>query len=47
MERNAAAADIDLTDDEYAALSDASAAFQPMTGASAWAALAAERFRRH
>jgi aryl-alcohol dehydrogenase-like predicted oxidoreductase len=46
VESNTAAADIRLTDDEYAALCDASAAFEPMTGPPAWAALAAERFRR-
>jgi len=35
VESNAAAADIDLTDDEYQALSEASARFRPLTGAAA------------
>ncbi|MBO4209261.1 aldo/keto reductase [Micromonospora echinofusca] len=35
MERNAAAADLDLTDDEYAALVAAATAFQPVTGLAA------------
>ncbi|MEH1013559.1 aldo/keto reductase [Micromonospora sp. CPCC 206060] len=35
MERNAAAADIDLADDEYAALVTAARAFQPVTGLAA------------
>ncbi|QOC93338.1 aldo/keto reductase [Micromonospora craniellae] len=35
MERNAAAAEIDLTDDEYAALVNAARAFRPLTGLAA------------
>ncbi|GAB3799553.1 aldo/keto reductase [Micromonospora zhanjiangensis] len=35
MERNAAAADLDLTDDEYAALAREARAFRPITGAAA------------
>jgi aryl-alcohol dehydrogenase-like predicted oxidoreductase len=35
MERNAAAADIDLTDDEYAALATAARQFRPVTGLAA------------
>ncbi|MGC5053627.1 aldo/keto reductase [Micromonospora sp. DT48] len=35
MERNAAAAEIDLTDDEYAALVNAARAFRPVTGLAA------------
>jgi aryl-alcohol dehydrogenase-like predicted oxidoreductase len=43
VEANAAAADIELTDDQYAALTDAAAKFAPLTGPAAWAAIAAER----
>ncbi|MBL7496470.1 aldo/keto reductase [Frankia sp. CNm7] len=43
LEANAAAAEIDLTDDQYTALTDAATKFVPLTGASAWAAVAAER----
>jgi hypothetical protein len=35
MESNAAAADIDLTDDEYTALLAAARAFRPVTGVAA------------
>lgn len=35
LERNAAAADIELADDEYQALSDAAARFRPVTGPAA------------
>ncbi|MDT3442092.1 MULTISPECIES: aldo/keto reductase [unclassified Pseudofrankia] len=46
VEANAAAADLELTDDQYAALTDAAARFTPIAGPSAWAALAAERLGR-
>ena len=45
-ESNAAAADIDLSDDEYAALSAASDRFQPVTGRAALPALVRGRLRR-
>ena len=35
VERNAAAAEIDLADDEYAALATAAHAFRPVTGLAA------------
>jgi aryl-alcohol dehydrogenase-like predicted oxidoreductase len=47
LEHNAAAADIDLTDDQYQALSDAAAAFHPVTGTAAWPGLARARFGRN
>jgi aryl-alcohol dehydrogenase-like predicted oxidoreductase len=43
VEANAAAADIELTDDQYAALTDAAAKFTPLSGPAAWAAIATER----
>jgi len=46
LEHNAAAADIDLTDDQYQALSDAAAAFHPITGTAALPGLARARFGR-
>jgi aryl-alcohol dehydrogenase-like predicted oxidoreductase len=46
LEANVAAADIDLTDDEYAALGTAADQFQPLAGADARAARAADRQRR-
>ena len=46
LEHNAAAADIDLRDDEYAALSAASEAFQPVTGRAAVPAMIQARLRR-
>ncbi|WP_035920470.1 aldo/keto reductase [Frankia sp. QA3] len=45
VESNAAAADLDLADDEYAALSAAADRFTPVTGPAAFAALAAARLR--
>ncbi|HEV2252340.1 MAG TPA: aldo/keto reductase [Streptosporangiaceae bacterium] len=44
LESNVAAADIDLTDDEYQALSAASARFQPVTGPAALPRLVRARF---
>jgi aryl-alcohol dehydrogenase-like predicted oxidoreductase len=44
LESNVAAAEIDLTDDEYQALSTASARFQPVTGAAALPRLLRARF---
>jgi aryl-alcohol dehydrogenase-like predicted oxidoreductase len=46
LERNAAAADIDLTEDQYHALADASARFQPITGPATFPRLARTRFGR-
>jgi aryl-alcohol dehydrogenase-like predicted oxidoreductase len=46
VEQNAAAADIDLTDDEDARLTAASDAFQPTTGIAAVPALAKRRLQR-
>lgn len=46
LESNAAAADITLSDAEYDALTTAAENFVPVTGTSAWAALAAERLWR-
>lgn len=46
VESNAAAADIELTDAEYDALTSAAENFQPLTGPASWAAVAAERMRR-
>ena len=45
LESNAAAADIELADDEYDALTTAAENFQPLSGPAAWAALATERLR--
>ncbi|MET8089067.1 aldo/keto reductase [Micromonospora sp. NPDC005220] len=44
MERNAAAADIDLADDEYAALAEAAKRFRPVTGLAAMPAMLRARF---
>ncbi len=44
VESNAAAADINLTDDQYQALQDASARFRPITGRAAVLRLARARF---
>ncbi|MBX6387996.1 MAG: aldo/keto reductase [Frankia sp.] len=46
VEANAAAADIELTEDQYRALSDAAARFTPLSGPAAWTAIASERLRR-
>ena len=46
LESNAAAAEIDLSDDEWQALRDASARFQPVTGPAALPALLRARLRR-
>jgi len=46
LERNAAAADIDLTDDEYEALGAASGRFRPVTGQAALPQMVRARFRR-
>jgi aryl-alcohol dehydrogenase-like predicted oxidoreductase len=46
VESNAAAADIDLSDDEYQALTQASDAFQPVTGPAAIPLRARGRFRK-
>jgi aryl-alcohol dehydrogenase-like predicted oxidoreductase len=46
LERNAAAAEIELTDDEYAALSAASDRFRPVTGRAAVPARVRARLRR-
>jgi aryl-alcohol dehydrogenase-like predicted oxidoreductase len=46
LESNAVAAEIDLSDDEYAALSAASDRFQPVTGRAAVPALVRGRLRR-
>jgi aryl-alcohol dehydrogenase-like predicted oxidoreductase len=46
LESNAAAAEIELPDDEYAALSAASGRFRPVTGRAAVPALARARLRR-
>jgi aryl-alcohol dehydrogenase-like predicted oxidoreductase len=43
VEANAAAAQIELTDDQYTALTDAAAKFTPLAGPAAWAAIATER----
>ncbi|WBB56671.1 aldo/keto reductase [Verrucosispora sp. WMMD573] len=45
MERNAAAAEIDLTEDEYAALVNAARAFRPVTGLAAIPRLVRSRAR--
>ncbi len=45
VESNAAAADIDLSDDEVSALVDASDVFTPLVGRAAWTAMAGERLR--
>ncbi|GLZ57612.1 aldo/keto reductase [Micromonospora sp. NBRC 107095] len=44
MERNAAAADIDLADDEYTALAEAAKRFRPITGLAAMPAMLRARF---
>jgi aryl-alcohol dehydrogenase-like predicted oxidoreductase len=44
LEGNAAAADIDLTDDQYRALADAAARFRPLTGPAVLARQARSRF---
>ena len=46
LEQNAAAADLDLTEDEDARLSAASDAFEPVRGAAAAPKLLERRFRR-
>jgi len=46
LERNAAAAEIELTDGQYQALAAASARFRPLTGAAALPRLARARFGR-
>jgi aryl-alcohol dehydrogenase-like predicted oxidoreductase len=46
LEGNVAAADIDLSDDEYAALSAASDRFRPVTGRAALPAIVRARLRR-
>jgi aryl-alcohol dehydrogenase-like predicted oxidoreductase len=46
LESNVAAAEIDLADDEYAALTAASDRFQPLTGRAAVPALISARLRR-
>ena len=46
LERNAAAAEIDLTDDQYQALAAAAARFQPITGRAAIPRMARARFGR-
>jgi aryl-alcohol dehydrogenase-like predicted oxidoreductase len=46
LEHNAAAADIDLTDDQYQSLADAAAAFHPIKGPAALPRLARARFGR-
>ena len=46
LESNVAAADIDLTEDEYQALQAAAARFQPITGAAAWSRVARARLGR-
>ncbi len=44
LQRNAAAANIELTDDQYQALAAAAARFQPITGTAAIPRLARARF---
>jgi len=46
LESNVAAAELELSDDEYAALSAASDRFRPVTGRAAIPALARARLRR-
>ncbi len=46
LESNVAAADIDLTEDEYAALQAASSRFRPVAGPAALAGMARARLRR-
>ena len=46
LERNAEAADLELTDDEDARLTDASDRFSPVTGVPAMVGMARERLRR-
>ena len=47
LESNVAAAEIELSDDEYAALSAASDRFRPVTGRAAVPAIVRERLRPH
>lgn len=46
LESNAAAADLELTDDDDARLTEASDAFEPVRGPSTWLELAKRRFSR-
>jgi aryl-alcohol dehydrogenase-like predicted oxidoreductase len=46
LERNVAAAEIDLTDDQYQALAGAAARFRPLTGPAVFPRLARARFGR-
>jgi len=46
LERNVAAAEIDLTDDQYQALGDAAARFRPLTGPAVFPRLARARIGR-
>jgi aryl-alcohol dehydrogenase-like predicted oxidoreductase len=46
LEHNAAAADIDLTEDQYQALAAAADRFQPVTGAAALPRMARARLGR-
>ena len=46
LERNAEAADLELSDDDDARLTDASGRFSPVTGVPAMVGMARERFRR-
>jgi aryl-alcohol dehydrogenase-like predicted oxidoreductase len=46
LERNAEAADLELSDDDDARLTEASDRFEPKTGPAAWAGMASARFRR-
>jgi aryl-alcohol dehydrogenase-like predicted oxidoreductase len=46
VEKNAAAADVDLTDDEYAALARAASGFVPLTGPSSVARMLRRRWHR-
>jgi aryl-alcohol dehydrogenase-like predicted oxidoreductase len=46
LERNVAAAEIDLTDDQYQVLADAAARFRPLTGPAAFPRLARARIGR-
>ena len=46
LERNVAAADIELTDDESRALEDAAAQFRPVTGVAALPGVLRARLRR-
>ena len=46
LERNAEAADLDLTDDDDARLNETSDRFEPKTGPSAWGSMLSSRLRR-